>query len=301
MLDMRRIVGLVFVLLLLGDRAWGTVQYARQTGQSCGTCHVDPLGGRKLTRQGQDFLQELRLKGLYRPLGRTQRLVRLVVGYVHMFFAILWFGTILYVHLLLKPAYAARGLPRGELLVGWVSIAALAITGTLLSIARLPTWQALWQSRFGLLLALKVGLFLLMVASACAVTFLIGPRLRRQRAQVGAAPKGVLSPAELACFDGQEGRAAYVAYQGVLYDVSKSRLWQGGVHLKKHHAGADLTEALKTAPHGEEVLQKMPVVGRLSEEAPRRPLHLRAFYFMAYFNLVLIFLVLLVISLWRWW
>jgi len=30
---------------------------------------------------------------------------------------VMWFGTILYVHLLLKPAYAARGLPRGVLLV----------------------------------------------------------------------------------------------------------------------------------------------------------------------------------------
>jgi hypothetical protein len=41
----------------------------------------------------------------------------------------MWFGTILYVHLLLKPAYASHGLPRGELIVGWGSIALIAVTG----------------------------------------------------------------------------------------------------------------------------------------------------------------------------
>ena len=45
----------------------------------------------------------------------------------------MWFGTILYVHLLLKPAYAARGLPRGELMLGWTCIVMMAITGIVLT------------------------------------------------------------------------------------------------------------------------------------------------------------------------
>jgi hypothetical protein len=30
---------------------------------------------------------------------------------------IAWFGTILYVHILLKAAYAVKGLPKGELIL----------------------------------------------------------------------------------------------------------------------------------------------------------------------------------------
>jgi len=37
---------------------------------------------------------------------------RLAVGYIHFLTAIFWFGTILYVHLILKPTYAVGGLPR---------------------------------------------------------------------------------------------------------------------------------------------------------------------------------------------
>ena len=43
-------------------------------------------------------------------------MVRLIIGYLHLLTAIAWFGTILYVHILLKPACAAKGLPKGELI-----------------------------------------------------------------------------------------------------------------------------------------------------------------------------------------
>lgn len=68
---------------------------------------------------------------------------------------------------------------------------------------------------------------------------------------------------ELLEYDGRDGRPAYVAFDGVVYDVSASFLWRGGAHQVVHHAGRDLTSELAHAPHGSEFLLKFPVVGRL--------------------------------------
>jgi uncharacterized membrane protein len=46
-------------------------------------------------------------------------------------------------------------------------------------------------------------------------------------------------------------------------DVSGSKLWKGGKHMNRHAAGADLTQELQNAPHGEEVLERYPQVGLL--------------------------------------
>jgi predicted heme/steroid binding protein len=70
---------------------------------------------------------------------------------------------------------------------------------------------------------------------------------------------------ELQKFDGREGRPAYVAFRGKVYDVSGSFLWRGGKHQVLHQAGEDLTEAMQEAPHGEELLARFPVVGELQE------------------------------------
>ena len=70
--------------------------------------------------------------------------------------------------------------------------------------------------------------------------------------------------AELAQFDGLDGRPAYVAYQGKVYDLSAGATWIDGSHFDEHDAGQDLTDALDYAPHGDEALQGMPVVGELA-------------------------------------
>lgn len=72
---------------------------------------------------------------------------------------------------------------------------------------------------------------------------------------------------ELAKHDGRDGRRAYVAVSGTIYDVSASPLWRHGDHQGAHQAGADLTEELKGAPHVRAVVERFPVVGRLEEEA----------------------------------
>lgn len=79
---------------------------------------------------------------------------------------------------------------------------------------------------------------------------------------------------ELTRSDGQEGRPAWVAYRGKVYDVSGSQRWPGGIHMKSHQVGRDLTSEFAAAPHDEGVLQRVPVVGRLvaAEQAKAHPL-----------------------------
>ena len=72
-----------------------------------------------------------------------------------------------------------------------------------------------------------------------------------------------LTRQELARYDGLEGRPAYIAYQGRVYDVTLSYHWRGGRHWVRHHAGADLTGALAGGPHGAYLLERVPCVGVL--------------------------------------
>ena len=70
---------------------------------------------------------------------------------------------------------------------------------------------------------------------------------------------------ELSEFDGQDGRPAYIAVDGVVYDVSNVRVWGSGTHYG-FEAGIDATEALQTAaPHGASQLNQAEVVGTLAE------------------------------------
>lgn len=71
---------------------------------------------------------------------------------------------------------------------------------------------------------------------------------------------------ELKKHDGKEGRSAYIAYNGKIYDVTQSKYWKNGTHMLRHKAGEDLTEFLKLAPHGIEVFEGFKEVDVLEEE-----------------------------------
>jgi len=73
---------------------------------------------------------------------------------------------------------------------------------------------------------------------------------------------------ELAQHDGREGRKAYVAVSGKVYDFTGSALWREGDHQGMHRAGCDLSEELRAAPHVRAVVERFPVVGELEEAAP---------------------------------
>ncbi len=72
--------------------------------------------------------------------------------------------------------------------------------------------------------------------------------------------------ADLEKFDGKEGRPVYIAYKGKVYDVTESKLWRNGLHMKRHHAGEDLTADIQGAPHEPDVLERYPQVGILKKE-----------------------------------
>jgi predicted heme/steroid binding protein/uncharacterized membrane protein len=77
----------------------------------------------------------------------------------------------------------------------------------------------------------------------------------------------------LSGFNGKDGKALYVAHRGKVYDLTESKLWKGGLHMKRHEAGQDLTTEIQAAPHGPEILERYPQVATFTEEAqPERPM-----------------------------
>ena len=70
---------------------------------------------------------------------------------------------------------------------------------------------------------------------------------------------------ELQKYDGTRGQRVYIAYDGIIYDVTEAALWRTGQHQDLHFSGVDLTRSLRKAPHGTEVFSRPGVrpVGRL--------------------------------------
>jgi len=300
-------IGIIWIILFLlvfsAAHLCATEQFAEMTGADCEACHVDPLGGGDLTALGKGYLLSTNPEAAQKAAwqGNAARIIKLIAGYIHIVTAFLWFGTILYVHLVLKPAYASTGLPRSEVKVGLVSMAVMAITGIVLTYYKVPSLQLLFSSQFGILLLAKIVIFAIMVSSALFVVLFIGPRLKTRKTVPPSQP-GELSLAELANFDGMEGRPAYFAFQGRIYDATESKLWKSGSHMKRHQAGVDLTDFLSQAPHGEEKLSALPEIGPVSttKEKPPGEIHKKVFYVMAYMNLGFVFIISLILALWRW-
>ena len=74
-------------------------------------------------------------------------------------------------------------------------------------------------------------------------------------------------------FCGKDNKPVYVAHKGRVIDVTGSKFWKTGVHMKRHPSGADLTSDIEAAPHGLDVLDRYPQVGVLKEkEEAGRPM-----------------------------
>ena len=70
---------------------------------------------------------------------------------------------------------------------------------------------------------------------------------------------------QLALRNGQDKPEIWVAYKGIIYDVTESRLWRNGKHYE-HWAGQDLTDELKMAPHTTDVFKRFKAIGQLSDK-----------------------------------
>lgn len=82
-------------------------------------------------------------------------------------------------------------------------------------------------------------------------------------------PDRTITLAELRRSNGDLGRPKYVAYEGVVYDVSDCPRWRREMHERLHFPGQDLSAELAEAPHAADVFTRPCVraVGRLEQGA----------------------------------
>jgi hydroxylamine dehydrogenase len=301
----------VIFLFIIVSPAPATDQYAAQTGKGCIFCHQESAGGPLKTvgfayiKNGYQYPIPERIlqkaDALQRPLHKT---LRFIIGYLHLLAAVVLLGAIFYIHIFVRPARLIGGIPKHERILGITCMITLALTGVYLTWARIGRWEQFLDNTFGLMLFVKILLFLTMVAIGIAAITVIHRRMQRDTKAPEAPPDADhITIAHIRYFDGTDGKPAYVLYKNKIYDVTASPKWKKGRHVGKHGAGMDLTEALKGAPHGAEFLKKVPYVGKLAatgDMAQGLTLAQKTFIKMAYINLVIIFLILACISVWRW-
>ncbi|MFH0786443.1 MAG: multiheme c-type cytochrome [Pseudomonadota bacterium] len=303
-------ITLLSFIILLPD-VFANEQYAAKTGKGCIFCHQDKTGG-LLNTVGLAYIKN----GYRYPIPESvlnkskilqtpfQQTLRFIIGYLHLLAATVFFGTIFYIHLFIRPTRLTSGIPKQERILGVSCMITLALTGLYLTWTRISYWGQFFDNTFGLLLFIKILLFLLMVIfGLMAITFV--HQHMKQEAQGGKRPYDdkTLTKATLPSFDGTEGKPAYVAFENKIYDVGTSPKWKEGRHFGRHQAGQDLTDSLKSAPHGSEVFEKVLYVGDLSpmvDKTHDRSRAQKVFILLAYSNLIIIFLILGCISLWRW-
>ncbi|MDF1555457.1 MAG: CopD family protein [Deferrisomatales bacterium] len=289
---MRRwILPLPLVLCLLAASLVGaTDEYADSSAQECATCHLDPDGGGPLTYLGEAYAAHAYrwpLADEQAPPAAWRRPLRILLGLTHFLAAIAWFGTIFYVHIVLRPHYAKGGLPRTEMRIAWACMALLALTGIPLTLLRFGSLGAVTASPAGNLLLVKIGLYLFLVVAAAFVTRVLSPKLKQLRS-------------DWQRHDGREGREAWVKVGDQLYDLTGSPRWQEGNHFGRHQAGEDLTAALQSAPHGPEKLAAFPEFSLVGGTLKRESTEVRVLFVMAYLNLAVAVGVVVVIAWWRW-
>jgi len=289
-----------------------TEEYAERTERECTYCHVESIGGR-LTITGFAFIRNgyrypipdevlEKVRSFRSPVFKT---IRFIIGYVHLLAAMVFFGAIFYIHIFVKPATLVGGIPRSERILGLSCMVALILTGIFLTWVRIDRWEQFFNNTFGLMLFVKMGLFAIMILNGLFAVTVLHRRMGREvhglTAPTDAEKIGVTDTGR---WDATEADLAYIVYDDKVYDVSESAKWKDGKHFGRHAVGTDLTEAMKGAPHGAEVLDRIKYVGEKSETVSSAlrspgPAH-RIFVGVAYANLVIIFLILGCISVWRW-
>lgn len=111
-------------------------------------------------------------------------------------------------------------------------------------------------------IALLLGLA--MIQPGCVGKQSQNPQTTNQ-SQTNTANEKVFTLDELKKYNGQNGNSAYVAVDGIVYDVTNAKRWRNGNHENCAAAGSDLSNAIKSSPHGKNVLSNLPVVGKLKQ------------------------------------
>ncbi len=78
-------------------------------------------------------------------------------------------------------------------------------------------------------------------------------------------PTRIITRAELRRNNGDFGSRKFIAYQGIVYDVTDCPRWRRDLHENQHFPGQDLTSELPDAPHKAEVFSRpcVKIIGRL--------------------------------------
>ncbi|MFC1884421.1 multiheme c-type cytochrome [Thermodesulfobacteriota bacterium] len=302
---------ILFCVLYLCSMAGATEEYAERTGKGCIFCHHESTGGQLKTagfayiRNGYQYpIPQRILKKSAAFQTKTLKTIRFIIGYIHLLAAVIFFGAIFYIHIFIGPRQLKGGIPKHERILGVTCMATLGLTGAYLTWVRIDRFEQFFSNTFGLMLFIKIVLFLLMALIAVFAITTIHRRMQKEaRAVSASSSKDEVSLSNLGHYDGTEGKKAYVVVGRKLYDVTESDKWKEGRHFGKHSAGSDLTEALESAPHGKEVLENVRFMSEISEgeKSSEKPAFAqKIFVRMAYTNLVIIFLILACISVWRW-
>lgn len=265
-----------------------TPEFAIQTARDCAYCHV--TAGGPLNADGEAFRNNsFRLPPTpANPVLFYGRWLRTTLLWAHILGVIAWLGGIISVFLVQRPQIAMAGIPRGYLRLAWPALTVVGITGVLLALGRVTGLATLTESRWGYLLWTKIAIFAALVGIAAVATFVVSPRLvkiadvarRLGRSQEQFKAQGRIT----------------VLYRGRVYDLTGSRLWPEGRHVRRHDAWQDLTASMAEAPHGPEVLKRFSLVEDAGED--KVPLPMRAYLVLTLVSIVLVLAVVLVVAAW---
>jgi predicted heme/steroid binding protein len=80
-------------------------------------------------------------------------------------------------------------------------------------------------------------------------------------------PKRIVTGMELKRSTGERGTRKFIAYKGIVYDVTDCARWRSDLHELLHFPGQDLTGELADAPHKEEVFERdcVKIIGKLAD------------------------------------
>ena len=154
---MRRIYAAAAVVVLFlaaaVPKAAATETVARRTGQTCSLCHLSSQGG-PLSPAGMAFIRnDYEYPVPKRVFEKSEKLaapfhrvLRLILGYLHLAAAAILAGTIYYVHIMLKPSSLTSGIPRGEKRLGLASLAVLIVSGLYLTWYRIDSLSSFFSA-----------------------------------------------------------------------------------------------------------------------------------------------------------
>jgi len=81
-------------------------------------------------------------------------------------------------------------------------------------------------------------------------------------------PETIIPESELRRNNGDHGSRKFVAYKGLVFDVTDCPKWRLDLHEGLHFPGQDLTSELPDAPHEDEVFSR-PCVKKIGRLAPK--------------------------------